>query len=1037
MSWIEEIKTNVTAAQVAGWIGMTGRLRSWGPCPACSAERRGKADRRGPVGMNGQASGWECHACGTKGDAVELACLAVLDCSSSEADAQGWKVLREWFAERGVDTSDAANPGKKSRRAPVRSVGSMVSGILGGGDKVKQGPIKRKATPPSGQAKQDPPPKRGGLYAWEEDLVPRCEAALWGDTAEAEAARRYLMEVRKLSEGALRTFRLGLYVRPDGSPHVVSGRPVVVIPLIDEREEPVSAKFRSVPTPGTCDACGGEPKGCRKCRDYRNCKGRPLPLFGSHLMASDLEVPVILVEGELDVLAAYTYGLACNVVSTTAGAGSFAEEWLDLIEPYEAVVGFYDADEKGDAGFAEVAEKLGVYRCSRATPPMKDLGDCLMAGVGQEKIERALQRAKPMHGIEMRKAIDYADQIEILINEPWRLRGVPTGWEGIDEIIGGWRPGVVVVTGETGQGKAQPVDEPVLTPGGWRKIGDLAVGDLVVSADGTPTRVNGVFPQGLRKIKEVEFTDGARVRCDREHLWAVRTDTDKWRGNPYRVLSLDKVELAGLLSSGGRRKWNTPLWDPKDGADASFEVDPYLLGVLIGDGCLTNSGVRMSLNEQDHQIVDRIRSILPDGLDVRCSMRGRGAMDVRIVSSQADRGNPLVSALVSLGLYGKSAQDKFIPDQYLLGSRRQRVALLQGLMDTDGTASCGVQFNTSSSRLADDVCSLVRSLGGCPRLRSKLPKYSYKGRVCTGRRHYTITMALPEWVAPFFLARKADAVRSRIVPPVRKILAVRDAGEAECVCISVEHPSSLYVTRDYVVTHNTTWTTAALLNLAHQGAGVMVTSFEQEPIGTVQKLLRNAIGGDFTNVSRDTRLAALQDLADLPLWILDHYGHITPAKLVETIRYAKRRHGVGYFLVDHLGFLIDSEAPDERRAIEAVVRALAIEAKRMQVTVFLVCHPHNTGRDHRGRPNKVTARDLKGASAIRQDADDIIVVTALPPTKDIPWPRSEIVADKVRSDFGVSGGRAVLAFDPGSVTYADTWEETPAGQDGLLVPRKK
>ena len=83
-----------------------------------------------------------------------------------------------------------------------------------------------------------------------------------------------------------------------------------------------------------------------------------------------------------------------------------------------------------------------------------------------------------------------------------------------------------------------------------------------------------------------------------------------------------------------------------------------------------------------------------------------------------------------------------------------------------------------------------------------------------------------------------------------------------------------------------------------------------------------------------------------------------------------------------------------------------------------------------------TLRDLKGASAIRQDADDVLVVEPVKPTKEVPWPRSRVHADKVRSDFGVSGGVATLCFDPGSQVYADQWTDTPAGKDGLLVPRR-
>lgn len=1025
MSWIEEAKNTVKVPQVASAIGMSGRLRSLGPCPSCQASTRSRSDKRPPVGVNAKADGWECHACGSKGDAVEMACLAVLGCSSNEVQGGQWETLREWFSDQGVDTSSAAMPGSGRRtRAPVASVSNMVDGILGGASKpakVKRVSTVTKKQPEPEKGKQA---KRGGLYGWEDWLIDRCEAALWEDTTEAAMVLRYLMEVRKLSEESLRDFRIGMYVKADGSPRIVKGRPVIVIPLIDADEVPVSAKFRSVPVIGSCEHCDTL-RGCKKCRDYRNCQGRPLPLFGAHRLSTDLTIPVVMVEGEFDVLAAHSYGLKVNVVTSTAGAGSFADEWLDLLEPYSSMVGFYDDDEAGDEGFKEVASKLGDYRCSRAKPPMNDIGDCLMEGVEQERIERALGRAQPMHGIGMKKASDYADAIEILINEPWRLRGVTTGWERLDDVIGGWRPGVVIITGETGQGKAQPLDESVLTPGGWVPIGSLAVGDEVIGANG-PTRIVGVFPQGVRPICTVHFSDGVSVRCDEDHLWEVTTDIDVWKGKPQKVKTTMEI-AATLRQPAGRLRWRVPTC-AVDHDEAHLPVDPYVLGILLGDGSLTNTGVRFT--SADQGVVDVVSARLPAGLEVRTSSTPSKALDCRIVAADNSRKNPMSGALTRLGVRC-CAHEKRVPLAYFITSRSQRLDLLRGLFDSDGWVENGrPAFCSASEGLADDVANLIRSLGGAASRSSKIP--SFRGK--PGRRSYRVTSSLDD---VFLLARKQSLVTPRKHPQSpRKIVRVDRSGEVECVCISVEDPRCLYLTTGYTLTHNTTFATAACLNLARNDCGVMLTSFEQEPIGTVQKLLRNEVGGDFTGVSADTRKMALESLGELPLWILDHYGHITPAKLVETMRYSKRRHGASYFLVDHLGFLIDPDAQDERRAIEAVIRALAIVAKQMQITIFLVAHPSNTGRDHKGKANEVTSRDLKGASAIRQDADDIIIVSQISGTKDTPWPRSKIKADKVRSDFGVSGGVATLAFDPGSNVYADSWEETPAGRDGLLVPRK-
>lgn len=1022
MGWIEDVKSSVTVAQVAGWLGMSSRLRSFGPCPACNAETRSRSDKRGPVGVNSHSTGWECHACSAKGDPVELACFGAMGSSSSELDSNGWEKLREWFTTHGADTTAAANP-RRATRAPTRSVGSMVTGILKDSPEERKKAREQRAANKPQAAQKTSTACPGGRYSWEEDLIQRCQSALWEDTGDAFRVREYLSDVRKLSEEACREYRLGLYVGSNGQAVLDAGRPILVIPLIDDTERPVSAKFRSVPVVGTCEHCDTV-KGCRKCRTYRNCTDRPLPLYGSHRLSEDLEIPVVLVEGELDVLAAFTYGMTTNVVSTTAGAGTFADEWLDLLEPYSSFIGLYDADEKGDKGFVEVASKLGSYRCARAIPPGgKDIGDCLIAGIEPERIHRAVQRAKPMHGIEMKTAADYIDPIEQLIKNPHLSRGVSTGWANLDDKLGGIRPGVIVVSGETGKGKAQPNTEPVLTPGGWRPMGSIRVGDLVIAGDGTPTEVMGVYPQGVRPVMRVTFTDGVRVLCDEEHLWDVASDLDVWKGKPWRTMKT--TEVAATVRASKRFRWRVPLAGPVEHDPARPPIDPYILGVLLGDGALTNTGVRFTNGDQS--ILDEVARRLPLGLTLVTTPTTSRALDCRIRSVRRGDENEISSALTSMGLR-KLSVEKRIPEAYFIASAAQRLDLLRGLMDTDGWAQAGrPAFGTSSPGLAQDVANLARSLGGAVSIHSK----------SVGEHHDAWRVTINVDADVFSLPRKRDAIRARVRSkyPPRKISSVDEAGEAECTCIQVAHKDQRYITTGYTVTHNTTFTTALLLNMSRAGHGCMITSFEQEPVGSVQKLLRNEVGGDFTLVEEATRVAALENLGRLPLWILDHYGHITPAKLVETMRYAKRRHGVRYFLVDHLGFMIDPDAPDERRAIEAVVRALAIVAKQMGITIFLVAHPHNTKTDHKGKPVPVTGRDLKGASAIRQDADDILIVSQIAPTKEVPWPRAQIVADKVRSDFAVSGGVCVLVFDPGSTSYGDTLEDTPMGRDGLIVPR--
>jgi phosphate starvation-inducible PhoH-like protein len=312
------------------------------------------------------------------------------------------------------------------------------------------------------------------------------------------------------------------------------------------------------------------------------------------------------------------------------------------------------------------------------------------------------------------------------------------------------------------RGRAMPVDTPVLTPDGFRPIGSLAVGDLVVGSDGKPTPVIGVYPQGEKDIYRVTTQDGASTLCSGDHLWAVATRDDRRRGKPLRVLTAR--EMIGNLRAGHYHRYELPLHSaPVCFPYQEVPMDPYALGLLLGDGCLTGTTTPSF-------------AIAPG--------------DVITLE------NPVTRVARLLGLHGTRSTSKFVPDLYLYNSARVRLAVLQGLLDTDGgpvtqrDRTCRVQYTTTSSRLRDDVIFLVRSLGGI----------AY-------HRHdaYTVDIRLPAGIEPFRLTRKAEAYQASGGGgrPMRFIESIEPAGQAEAVCISVAAADSLYTAEDFLLTHNT------------------------------------------------------------------------------------------------------------------------------------------------------------------------------------------------------------------------------------------
>lgn len=351
----------------------------------------------------------------------------------------------------------------------------------------------------------------------------------------------------------------------------------------------------------------------------------------------------------------------------------------------------------------------------------------------------------------------------------------------------------------TGLGKAQPVDEPVLTPAGWRPIGDLVIGDLVIGSAGRPVTITGVFPQGVRPIVEVEFSDGATTRCDPSHLWTVRDKYDVNRGRPWRTMTAREV-------ARDPRRWRVPLVAPVEFEAWPLPLDPYLLGVLLGDGGLSVPG-RVLLHTE-HELAASLVLPAPCTLSKLRDDGPGGIAGSYIIGGPTGRGsNPVLTAIRLLGLEGSHADDKRVPWQYSHASAADRLALLRGIMDADGHVrpkDGHVEITLANEGLIDDVAALVRSLGGTARKSKKPTGWTHLGVQRSGIA-WRLSIALT--VCPFMW--KASRWRPRTkYPPTRRFRTFTEVADAEAVCISVDAPDQLYVTRDYVVTHNTVIFTA-------------------------------------------------------------------------------------------------------------------------------------------------------------------------------------------------------------------------------------
>jgi phosphate starvation-inducible PhoH-like protein len=368
------------------------------------------------------------------------------------------------------------------------------------------------------------------------------------------------------------------------------------------------------------------------------------------------------------------------------------------------------------------------------------------------------------------------------------------------------------------RGRAQSLDSLLMTPQGWRRMGEIKVGDLVIGSDGKPIVVTGVFPQGEKQVYRVTMTDGSNTLACAEHLWQVRTLEDKQRNRSPRVLQTQA--MLGNFRRNHQYRYELPLLSaPVEWAAREVPIEPYALGLMLGDRCLSGKTSPIFATAE----TELVSSLSLSFAALNRHIRRKSEIDYVIVDPLAGKGgnksapvrNPLTQALRELNLPGTCSPSKFIPEVYLYNSAAVRIALLQGLLDTDGGPvtpdgrSCRIQYSTTSERLKDDVVFLVRSLGGVASWRKRLAEGRTPG-LANGRPvpyrsdAYVLAIRLPEQIKPFRLRRKAEIYeRFGGACPIRFIKNIEPVGLRETQCISVAAPDSLYVTDDFILTHNT------------------------------------------------------------------------------------------------------------------------------------------------------------------------------------------------------------------------------------------
>ena len=364
----------------------------------------------------------------------------------------------------------------------------------------------------------------------------------------------------------------------------------------------------------------------------------------------------------------------------------------------------------------------------------------------------------------------------------------------------------IAFIGQAGCGKAQTLDAKIYTPSGPKTMGEIKVGDTVCTPDGNTASVIGIFPQGNKPVYRIFFKDGSSTECCENHLWKIENIYNKW-SDGLRIV--DTKYLVNNCKSGNRNVLAIPVTQAVNFDLRNIKIDPYVLGALLGDGSFANNNCLRFANT-DEEMINLIKNKLIIGHEVK---HDKGC-NYRIIKTQRDnKPTNYVIALKEYCLWGLKSSDKFVPEDYLFNTFDIRLNLLKGLMDTDGHVSKtgGIYYYSTSKKLAQNVKFLVESLGGLCRIYDKQTTYKYKGINKLGKLCYVCSIKFNNPEELFTLTRKQKLTKKRTKYAVKRIIeSVELVGTKQTQCILIDHKDHLYLTDDFIVTHNT--------DLAHRHA---------------------------------------------------------------------------------------------------------------------------------------------------------------------------------------------------------------------------
>lgn len=549
--------------------------------------------------------------------------------------------------------------------------------------------------------------------------------------------------------------------------------------------------------------------------------------------------------------------------------------------------------------------------------------------------------------------------------------GLNTGFSVIDKMLSGFRKtDLIVIAARPGMGKALGLDELLLTPNGWIQMKSVKLGDKVAGSDGRFYDVTGVYPQGIRETFKVILDDHTSIVCDAEHLWTTQTRKERKACSKGSVKTTEEIKQT-LASYDGRKNHSICYHRPIVYNKKETLIDPYLYGLLIGDGGLTNSSVRFSNPEKD--ILSEVHKLLPSDYLLK---EGSDGLNHSIIKVKKTKGCSFFDYIPNLK--GKYSYERSIDESYLYNSIDSRLSLLQGLLDTDGTVVARnptwIEFSTSSPKLCDQVVDLVRGLGGRATFKTRMGRYEN----IETRKTFRIYIGFSNGIVPVASKKHLSKFKQKQFGK-KFIVDIIPNGRQEVQCIKVNSPDSLFVTTGNTLTHNTAIIVQAAMNIAKQGHPIGMFSLEMGANQLVQRAAVSETEIDSESVKKGILresefvrfMHACGDLGKLPFYI-DDTAFMSIIELRARAMRMKSKYGIKLLIIDYLQLikgLSDSGKTTNNRdqEIGIITRTLKGMAKELDIPVVALSQL-NRSVETRGGSKRPLLSDLRESGCLTGDS---------------------------------------------------------------------